>query len=221
MAHPLWINVEPSGIVDAGARLVGVDEQGRIWRSFRGGTSPGDERFRALYGFGCPRYADPHPVMWQAESSGARTCEHRTMVLGIPPAADPLRLGWADPFLGHVARQVLGKTTTHTVDPFDTHQALLDADALTPYDVVVLRASDPLNAMAVRDAVRSRGHVRAVALCTGCRCAGGPERAHGVDPATFDASFLKSTLDWRLLCLWLDDLAEHPSLFPSTDSAST
>lgn len=123
-----------------------------------------------------------------------------------------LRVGWSDRImLAQVAGQVLGKTTSHTVDAFESHQALLDADEVAPYDVVVLRAGDSLNAMVVRDALRARGHVRAVALRTGCACPGGAA-AHGVDPATFDASFDQSTMTWPLVALWLDDLAKHPSL---------
>lgn len=123
-----------------------------------------------------------------------------------------LRVAWVDPsYPGRLAVRAVGAMTSHTIDRFDTHEAMLDSDARTPYDVVILRAADSLSTMAVRETLRARGHARAVALRSGCGCSDGIERAHGVALLRFDAFFRKDPDDWRLVSLWLDDLAAHPA----------
>jgi phosphohistidine swiveling domain-containing protein len=117
-----------------------------------------------------------------------------------------LRVAWAiDATNGQLITHSLSAMTSHTADGFERHEELLAADETARYDVVMLRANDPLNAERVRDELRERSPRLAVALCSGCECAAGIAVAHGIDPAAFDR-FIPKPFEMDEVIEWLDGL---------------
>ena len=105
----------------------------------------------------------------------------------------PLTVAWTEhePLIAGLIRRFVERAG-HQADLFATHAELLEADRRGHCEVVVLAGQDDLRADTVREAVLARAPRSAVALCSGCGCAGGLEGAHGVHAELYDRFWPKS-----------------------------
>lgn len=130
-------------------------------------------------------------------------------------------MAWVDrqgaiPFM--IERLIDRDGLDHVVTHFHDHADFLEAHRAAPFDVAVLRTTepdDPLSANAVVGLLRRESPRTVFALCSGCRvepgpsdgtpCSRGIRSAHNADPDLFDR-FIPKPFRLPDVFAWLDAL---------------